>query len=155
MWIITIKIGKHNILLAKVEREGKEYSAIVTGISSNVTVNNVPRYKVHYTWVGDTGATLSGSSTSKYFVDQAEALQMAKNITIKAIGKDSVIMTSPDMCLHNHYNHYEDGMANDLASQTPPTPPKPQEVRCDYCGHFVSSSEKYCTNCGAQLNIYE
>ena len=155
MWVIVIKVGRHNLLLAKVEKEGKEYTANVTGISSNVTINNVPRFKVHYTWIGDSGTTMSGSSTSKYFRGEAEALEMAKTITIKAMGKDSVIMTTPDMCLHNHYNNIEDGVANDLPPQTPPTPQKPQEVKCDYCGHYVSSSEKYCNNCGAQLNIYE
>lgn len=149
MWVVTIKVGKHNLILAKVEREGKEYTANVTGISSNLVVNNVHKYKVHYTWLGDMGETINGSSTSKYYYDEAVALENAKTVTIKAIGKDSVIMTTPDMCLDNHYNNYSDGISNDLANV------KPAELKCDYCGHIITKDDEYCGNCGARVNIYK
>lgn len=152
MWVFVVKAGIHNLLLAKVEKEGKEYSATVTGISSSLVVNGVPKYKVSYTWIGDGGVSISGSSTSQYLYGEAAALESAGTITIKAIGKDSVIITTPDMCLHNHYNNIEDGVANDLPPQTPQ---KPQEVRCDYCGHYISKNDEYCGHCGAKVNIYK
>lgn len=149
LWVVVIKVGKHNLILAKVEREGKEYSANVTGITTNLVVNGVHKYKVHYTWIGDSGLTMEGSSTSKYYYDEAAVLERAKSITIKAIGKNSVIMTTPDMCLNEHYNNYSDGIADDLTNS------KPEELKCDYCGHHITKEDDYCSNCGAKVNIYK
>ena len=146
LWFFAIKTGIRNIREKKLAENGREYTAKVTYISSNVVVNDVPKYKVHYTWVGENGTAMSASSRSIYLRHEAEALESAGTIQIKAEGKLSVIITSPDMCQHNHY----DNLTNEVADQQ-----RQAQLKCDYCGHNISSSDEYCGNCGARVNIYK
>ncbi len=146
LWVAVVKTGINNIKNAKVAKSGKDYTATVTHINSNVSVNHVPKFKVHYTWVGENGATMSGSSSSIYSRYEAEALERAGNIQIKAEGKRSVIMTTPDMCQHNHYDNISNSEAN-IQRQ--------EQLKCDYCGHNITKQDEYCGNCGAQVNIYK
>jgi DNA-directed RNA polymerase subunit RPC12/RpoP len=143
LWVVVIKIGINNIGNKQVAEKGEDFTATVSYINSNVTINGVPKYKVHYTWVGGDGTTKSGSSGSVYMLHEAEALEQAKTIDIKVIGKRSVIMTSPDTCLHQHYNNVEGSVADKNT----------QQLKCDYCGHHITESDEYCSNCGARVNF--
>ncbi len=145
LWVAVVKTGINNIKNAKIAKTGKDYTATVTHINSNVTVNHVPKFKVHYTWVGENGVTMSGSSSSIYSRYEAEALERAGNIQIKAEGKRSVIMTTPDMCQHNHYDNISNSEANVQ---------RQEQLKCDYCGHNISPKDEYCANCGARVNFY-
>lgn len=146
LWLFVIKTGIRNIKEKKLAETGREYSAKVSYIHTNVTVNGVPKYKVNYTWVGEKGTTRSGSSRSTYLRHEAEALEHAGTIQIKAEGKHSVIVTTPDMCQHTHY----DNLTDEEADQQ-----RQEQLKCDYCGHNISSSDEYCSNCGARVNIYK
>lgn len=146
LWFFVIKTGIKNIRDKKLAENGREYTAKVSYIKSTLTVNNVPKYKVFYTWVGENGGTMSGSSSSIYNRDEAEALERAGAIQIKAEGKHSVIITTPDMCQHNHFDNVSDEEANQQ---------RIEQLKCDYCGHNITKEDEYCGNCGAQVNIYK
>lgn len=148
LWYFVVRKAMKNIREVKITNNGQEYTATVTHISTNLMVNGVQMYKVHYTWVGETGETISSASDSVYQIHQAEALERAKRITIKAIGKKSIIMTNPDMCVDRYYNNLENGISDDLEKEK-------ETLKCDYCGHEISSTDEYCGNCGARVNIYK
>lgn len=146
LWFFVIKTGIKNIRDKKLAENGREYTAKVSYIKSTLIINNVPKYKVFYTWVGENGGTMSGSSSSIYNRDEAEALERAGAIQIKAEGKHSVIITTPDMCQHNHFDNVSDEEANQQ---------RIEQLKCDYCGHNITKEDEYCGNCGAQVNIYK
>ena len=146
LWVFVVKAGIRNLKEKKIEETGKEYTANVTGIKVGVVVNNVPRYKVMYTWIGENGTTMSGSSKAKYYQREAEALEQAGTIQIKAVGNISVITTSPDMCKHDHYGYLTNEDARIKSKE---------QLKCDYCGHNISEKDEYCANCGARVNFYK
>ena len=143
LWGIAIAIVINNLKKKKAEKYGKEYTATVTNYKHTLSTNNVRKYTVYYTWVGENGISYKGSSGSRYLLEEAEALQQAKNITIKAIGKSSVIISTPDLCINNHYNKTEDSHADN------------SELKCEYCGHTITKTDQYCNHCGAKVNFYE
>ncbi len=147
-WIIVVKRILKNVRLDKVEKSGKEYTAQVTGYSSNTTVNGVAKYKVFYSWVGDEGEEKYGVTDSEYNYDVAAAYHRNKYITIKAIGLDSIIVSKPDMCTDYHYDNLNEKLENHKAVS-------PEKEYCNYCGHEVKPNDEYCTNCGAKQHIFD
>lgn len=145
LWLFAILKIKRNFKLRKILNVGKEFSAKVVKFDSNMVVNGVPRYKVYYNWISDTGESIQGVSPSIYKLQEAEALQNMRDIQIKAIGKDSVIISKPDFCFDNH----EQVVHNHSAIQ------EDNQLKCDYCGHNITEKDTYCGNCGARVNIYK
>ena len=155
-WVISIKTFLNNLALIKVEKYGTEYNAVVSHIHSNLKVNGVHKFKVYYSWTNEMGQTCSGASQSKYYFDQAKALEDIKNIRIRAIGNKSYIVTDPDTAYVNYENSTNDHIdysyensTQDIIEQNNGEVIERQEY-CDYCGEKVSSSDSFCPNCGVK-----
>jgi hypothetical protein len=147
-WIISIRTILYNLSLIKVGKSGKEYSAMVTHISTNIRINGVDKYKVYYTWTDDTGRACHGASRSQYGFNQAKKLEDAKKIKIMAMGNKSYIVTNPDTLSINYQNAPIDQVEDNYARETVAVA---ANEWCDYCGEKISSSDKHCPNCGAKI----
>ena len=135
LWIAVFNIGKNNMFEDKISKQGREFNAVVTGISSNLVVNGVRKYKVHYDWTNEMGENISDTTRSIYRFNDATALEQAKNIQIKAIGRKSIITTDPKtLSIHDQSNNYYPTQEN-------------QVLICEYCGNRVNSNTHRCNNC--------
>ena len=111
---------------------------------------------MYYSWTNERGQTCSGASQSKYYFDQAKALEDIKNIKIRAIGNKSYIVTDPDTAYVNYENSTNNYIDYSYENQTHNTIEQnngeviERQEYCDYCGEKVSSSDSFCPNCGVK-----
>lgn len=149
LWIISFKTGFRSIRLYFIDKNGKEYNAKVTRISSFTRVNNSHRFCVYFTWVDENGTTRESYSQSKYSYSDALAFKRMGAVTIKAKNNYAVIVTKPNARNNKYDNDRYDYKGNQEYKNNG------QLTDCRYCGNQVKTSEEYCKHCGAKIDKYK
>lgn len=139
LWVIIL----YDFCLYKVHNKininGKEYTAEVLEMFSNLKVNGIDKYKIRLMWQDVKGKTIVSNTNSIYLYNEALEITTARYVKIKAIGKYAII-TSYSKDLQS---------LNDKMNLSNNTNLTETDVRCVYCGYKYNSADKVCPNCGA------
>ncbi|MBE7075004.1 MAG: zinc ribbon domain-containing protein [Clostridiales bacterium] len=134
LWGVVISNIVKIIKAKGIYKNGTEYTATFVSISSNLTVNGTPMYKVAYFWRDDNGQIIDGISGHDYTFYEANAFEQAGSFKIKAIGEQSVIVTKPSKLLANNNTQ--------IVSEN-------SYYRCEYCNTLYNKDKTKCPSCGA------
>lgn len=121
----------------RVAKIGKEYMATFVSFDSNVTVNGVPKYRMHYTWQDEYGNVKTDKTGSDYVIQEVQIFETVKNFKIKSDGEVSIIMDDPAKILHKLKKTHGQ---------------KTNTVKCSYCGTVFDDTNDRCSSCGAPKN---
>ena len=137
LWIAAIVTIVKEFKKRAIGKKGTEYTATFMAMTSNVKVNNVPRYAISYFWKDEKGEIHEDKSGHDFSYKEALAYSNAGTFKIRAIGEDSVITSRPSKLLYQ-LNKTEKQLEK-----------SEQFIRCPYCNSRFEKSNTKCPYCGA------
>lgn len=116
-------------------KHGKEFLATFVSSYSIGSVNGKQVFRIAYFWKNQDGMHVEGKSRNLFTEDEVSIFQTAKEFRIKAIGKKSVVVSTPAELMAQH-------SLNTLE-------PQQEYCKCNYCGAIYSKELVKCSECGA------
>lgn len=163
---ILFIVGLKNVLkekkLKKLAKTGIDGTGTFINYELSHTTNNVPYYRIIFSYQNYKGETLEAKTSGKYRGNEAEYYGHIKNFSIKYDDFDAVITQKvdyrflnnlsngirPEISTTTHKNHY--GQINTQGTMIISQKEDVYYV-CDYCGGSQNKPGK-CSYCGANVH---
>ena len=111
---------------------------------SNVTINNVPYYKIKFYWEKPDGTRMNSTSDSDYTHNEAQYFCTQGKFRIRSKGDNAVIVEQPFEMIEKSGKPFE-------LLETADLPDTNEPVYCEYCGCYLKAEDSKCPNCGAPV----